>query len=416
VENILSYVMKNLSLVLLLLIHTSLTDDWIHFSLEDNSDGDDNSSEEQQSIELNSGLADEKLDLNKCLSVRSQDRLTDCMRQLCNTNCNNKVQSETNKCGWGCKLQADTFVTAKEKYPGTKPNNLLGQALDKCWTGCNDLLYLQSVTEVTSCTTGCNEMRKLQKQKATNEEHLSSKESDESSESNNEPIRRQQSAVSTNEKTESDSDIPVVRTYVLWRNFDTDNVFGDRDYFYNSIMKMMGSVFADIESLDDDDDKDDDDELERRNVGGYKDDREQLSIPTIQESQRWYSPLSQSSEKTAERWMEDAKTEASKIVQQMKRTLQSPQTREILYYILVVTSACMLLTAMMDICQIKKSRPQSNLEEDYYSYSDDGLTKSKLPTYEECMLASEPCKYNLLHVKVHSSSEQLCEVDNKPCK
>merc|ERR1712176_440018 len=160
-------------------------------------------------------------------------------------------------------------------------------------------------------------------------EHLSSEESEESSESNNEPIRRQQAAVSTNQKAESDSDVPVVRTYVLWRNFDTDNVFGDRDYFYNSIMKMMGSVFANIESLDDDDDDDLNDDLnERRNVGGYKDDRKQLSIPKIQEPQRWYSPLSQSSEKKAERWMEDAKTEASKIVQQMKRTLQSPQTRE----------------------------------------------------------------------------------------
>merc|ERR1712012_778695 len=95
---------------------------------------------------------------------------------------------------------------------------------------------------------------------------------------------------------------------------------------------MMGSMFANIESLDDDDNNKDDDELERRNVGGYEDDREQLSIPTIQESQRWYSPLSQSSEKTAERWMEDAKTEASKIVQQMKRTLQSPQTRDTLLY------------------------------------------------------------------------------------
>merc|ERR1719367_590074 len=175
-------------------------------------------------------------------------------------------------------------------------------------------MHLQSMPEVTSCTTGCNEMRKLQKQKAANEEHLSSEESEESPESNNEPIRRQQAAVSTNQKKESDSDIPVVRTYVLWRNFDTDNVFGDRDYFYDSIMKMMGSVFANIESLDDDD-HNDDDELERRNVGGYKDDRKQLSIPTIQESQRWYSPLSQSSEKTAKRWMEDAKTEASRIVQ-----------------------------------------------------------------------------------------------------
>merc|ERR1712112_99236 len=251
-------------------------------------------------------------------------------------------------------------------------------------------------------------MRKLQKQKAANEEQLSSEESLESSESVNEPIRREQAASSTSQKTESDSDVPVVRTYVLWRNFDTNNVFGDREYFFKSVKKMMGSLFEKIESLDDNDDDYDE-------VGGYKDDREQLNIPTIQKSQRWFSPLSQSPEMTSARWMKDVKTEASKIVQQMKTTLQSPQTREILYYVLVVTSACMLLTAMLDICQIKKTKPQLNLEEEYYS--DEGLAKSKLPTYEECMLASEPCKYNLLHVKVHSSSDKLWDDDdNNLCK
>merc|ERR1719367_1467273 len=269
-------------------------------------------------------------------------------------------------------------------------------------------MHLQSMPEVTSCTTGCNQMRKLQKQKAANEEHLSSEESNESSEPDNPPIRLEQAASSTNQKTESDSDVPVVRTYFLWRNFDTNNVFGDREYFYKSVMKMMGSLFENIESLDDNKDDNDD-------VGGYKNDREQLNIPTIQKSQRWFSPLSQSPETTSERWMEDVKTEASKIVQQMKTTLQSPQTREILYYVLVVTSACMLLTAMLDICQIKKTKPQLNLEEEYYS--DEGLTKTKLPTYEECMLGSEPCKYNLLHVKVHSSSDKLWDDDdNNLCK
>merc|ERR1711862_671964 len=271
------------------------------------------------------------------------------------------------------------------------------------------MMHLQSMPEVTSCTTGCNQMRKLQKQKVANEEHLSSEESNESSEPDNQPIRREQAASSTNQKTESDSDVPVVRTYVLWRNFDTNNVFGDREYFYKSVMKMMGSLFENIESLDDDNYDYNDD------VGGYKNDREQLNIPTIQKSQRWFSPLSQSPEATSDRWMEDVKTEASKIVQQMKTTLQSPQTREILYYVLVVTSACMLLTAMLDICQIKKTKPQLNLEEEYYS--DEGLTKTKLPTYEQCMLGSEPCKYNLLHVKVHSSSDKLWEDDdNKLCK
>ena len=42
---------------------------------------------------------------------------------------------------------------------------------------------------------------------------------------------------------------------------------------------MMGSLFQNIELFDDDDNDYDD-------VGGYKDDREQLNIPTIQKSQR----------------------------------------------------------------------------------------------------------------------------------
>ena len=57
-------------------------------------------------------------------------------------------------------------------------------------------------------------------------------------------------------------------------------MFGDKEYFYKSFKKMMGSLFKNIESLDDDNDVDYDD------VGGYKDDREQLIIPTIQKSQR----------------------------------------------------------------------------------------------------------------------------------
>ena len=60
-------------------------------------------------------------------------------------------------------------------------------------------------------------------------------------------------------------------------------MFGDREYFYKSVMKMMGSLFENIESLDDDNYDDNDD------VGGYKNDREQLNIPTIQKSQRYHS-------------------------------------------------------------------------------------------------------------------------------
>ena len=63
-------------------------------------------------------------------------------------------------------------------------------------------------------------------------------------------------------------------------NFD-NTVFGDREYFYKSVKKMMGSLFENVESLDDYEDNDD--------VGRYKDDTEQLNIPTIQKSQRYHS-------------------------------------------------------------------------------------------------------------------------------
>ena len=43
-------------------------------------------------LEVNSRLFDETLDLNKCLSVRSRDRVTDCMIEICQASCHIKVQ------------------------------------------------------------------------------------------------------------------------------------------------------------------------------------------------------------------------------------------------------------------------------------------------------------------------------------
>ena len=50
----------------------------------------------------------------------------------------------------------------------------------------------------------------------------------------------------------------------------------------------------------------------------------------------------------------------------------------LLFHFFPVTSACMLLTAMMDICQIKKSRPHSNLEEVKFYFSQKYLLVPKI--------------------------------------
>ena len=43
-------------------------------------------------LEVNNRLSDETLELNKCLSVRSRDRVTDCMIEICQASCHTKVQ------------------------------------------------------------------------------------------------------------------------------------------------------------------------------------------------------------------------------------------------------------------------------------------------------------------------------------
>ena len=42
--------------------------------------------------EVNNRLSDETLELNKCLSVRSRDQVTDCMIEICQASCHTKAQ------------------------------------------------------------------------------------------------------------------------------------------------------------------------------------------------------------------------------------------------------------------------------------------------------------------------------------
>ena len=77
----------------------------------------------------------------------------------------------------------------------------------------------------------------------------------------------------------------------------------------------------------------------------------------------------------------------------------------------------MLMVSTYDICIKSKDQPE-NLEQvrylnffktyfHKYFQEYEEMMKTKLPTYEECMMA-EPCKYNL-QVEVHAPTESLTE-------
>jgi len=106
-------------------------------------------------------------------------------------------------------------------------------------------------------------------------------------------------------------------------------------------------------------------------------------------------------EESAEEWLGKVKNNVEEYAQQLKSKLNSARTKEFLYYTLLTISLVMLMVSTYDICIKSKDQPE-NLEQEY-----EEMMKTKLPTYEECMMA-EPCKYNL-QVEVHAPTESLTE-------
>jgi len=353
---------------------------------------------ELATLELNTAANNDPL--NKCLSIKNQIQVSNCVFNLCDKKCSqlsdssSEEKDEFNKCRWGCKLQVDSLKMAKQNYPQTPTTNLLGQSIDKCWKDCDGMNLIRK--QVSTCVTGCNEMRKLQKSQ----------------------MLMKKTVESTDEET---SGIPSAMSYVFWRGGDDDDVMGmslldDSDNILQVMFSIINSVFSDIEPVE-----------FNNNRRGYSDDRLQLIIPRyiskpvakqssrihqslpsdtsldhVKQPERWFSSLTGSdAEESAEEWLGKVKNNVEEFAQQLKSKLNSARTKEFLYYTLLTISLVMLMVSTYDICIKSKDQPE-NLEQEY-----EEMMKTKLPTYEECMMA-EPCKYNL-QVEVHAPTEYLTE-------
>lgn len=156
------------TLLILLSISFALPETvWDAFSSEESSESkEDNSLEVDLKNIMGQHVGEEENDqtfaLNKCLTIKNSEKINFCVVQLCAKNCQAIHQKSGGKCVTGCELQSSIFLQTKKNYPNTKPENLLGESIDKCWEGC-DSMKLISYSDVSSCVKGCNEMRKLQK-------------------------------------------------------------------------------------------------------------------------------------------------------------------------------------------------------------------------------------------------------------
>merc|ERR1711976_408789 len=109
-------------------------------------------------------------------------------------------------------------------------------------------------------------------------------------------------------------------------------------------------------------------------------------------------------QRTKPAFLESAEDNAGSFFQQMKTTLRSREAQEMIFYILVCMSCFMLISALMDLCGMKNNTNEEDEDHDGESCSLEYEYKTKLPSYEECMMA-EPCKVKL-DVEIHKAARE----------
>jgi len=272
------------------------------------------------------------------------------------------------------------FASAKEMFPQTEPEYLLGSAIDQCWEGCTE--------NYTPCTMGCVAMRDIQKQ-IMNTEESSSEETQEVDQENIEQASSEETELADSDTEE----IPVVRSYVLWRPSaaDMESVVTN----YNTILSVMQQMFGDT--------------MVEEGRAGYQDDRRQFSLPG--QAQRYAATEEESqvdkAKKTVENVYENIRERLDSALLKMKSSLQNPRYRELIFYVLLSICCFLILNAIFDI--LGENRKQKSEEiEDHYLLEDTSI-KAKLPTYDECLM-QDTIKYKLaVHIEEDGEDEKKCE-------
>jgi len=333
------------------------------------------SDESQESLEIND-------------NVSSQVEV--CTGHCLVTDTNTQKKNEADLCNFGCKSMKNVFEDLKSKFSSTDAQYLLGNALDQCWEGCVDNFS----AGVSSCTSGCDAMRNIQKKiiktaKIENSEYASNEETLEDFQPENFKLQVEDADI---------EQIPVVRTFVLWRpnSVDMEGVYTS----YNTMVSLMQEMFGDLVTEGED--------VERI---GYQDDRTQLSLPGYREGSAPLTSQQQSqtdrAKKAVENLYQNIQEKFENIALNLRRSLQSPRYRELIFYVLMTLCCFLILTAIFDILNDNK-RQNAEEDEDRYHLEDTAI-KAKLPSYEECML-QDPIKEKLaVHLQYEQETEEKCD-------
>lgn len=363
-------------------------------SLEIRRDSGEDSEESLESLEINTEVKEREEGAGRCLGYESHAQTDICWVGVCTDQCSltNYNTDEKNLCKFGCKFMMNVFNNVKTKFSKTKPEYLLGNALDQCWQGCEENYSVE-----VSCYAGCNNMNKLQKQRIKTE-HSENIDTSSTEETSNWYIRAQekegQEKKDRGDDESAGEQIPVVRTFVLWRpnSADLEGVYSS----YNTMVNIMQEMFGDIVTAGE--------EVER---GGYKDDRMQLAVPHYQ----GYAALTSEEESQTEKakkaldnLYQKIRGSFDEVALNIRNTLQSPRYKELIFYALMTICCFLILTAIYDIfCENRKQN-----SEDHYHLEDTAI-KAKLPTYEECM-SHDPVKQKLaVQLEHENENEKKCD-------
>merc|ERR1712241_803146 len=317
----------------------------------------------------------------KCLVMKDKTQTDSCLVARCTEHCIlreiNYKQENEREYKIGCKLMQSFFTSVKEKFAETEPEYLLGNALDQCWEGCTE--------NYTPCTLGCVAMRDIQKQII----NVASENRGESSSEETQDLHQEKTEQASREETEVE-EIPVIRSYVLWRprGGEMESVVTK----YNTILSIMQEMFGD--------------NMVEDGRAGYQDDRRQLSLPGqgYDAATPEDSPADKAKQ-TLENVYENIRERFDSVMLKMRSSLQSPRYRELIFYVLLSICCFLILTAIFDI--LGENRRKNEIE-DHYLLEDTSI-KAKLPTYDECLM-QDTIKYKLA-VHVEEEEEDVKKSD-----
>jgi len=286
-------------------------------------------------------------------------------------------------CQLGCKQQQKSLSALQKIFQNTKPDLLVGNAIDKCWDGCQQIIDT-SLQE--SCIIGCDKMKFIQRKMIKSGKMAI--------------VEKFDKKENVNDKSDESKEVPPVKnevnlqgadnegksfTYVLW---SPGRSYFDAMQTYMNMMNIMDSMFQNIDTMDTDDSIND-------MKQGWKGDRRQLRIPARA------AALTEDNDNFSKFYDQIAES-LTNIKNKVEATVSTPGFQEYLFYILFCITGVMILQSLFGIL-FSSQEPQQTV--DHFYLPPAGPLPPKLPTYDECMKDSQKLCVEL------TQQEEFCKVN-----